>query len=75
MDLKKLYEKTNGGLGQDHFSFTQLSKTKPIGMWIVDYFVRDQKRRRADKKNFKLGYGSVSAVSYTHLTLPTIYSV
>jgi len=33
---------------------------KPIGMWIVDYFVRDQKRRRADKKNFKLGYGSVS---------------
>jgi len=28
MDLKKLYEKTNGGLGQDHFSFTQLSKTK-----------------------------------------------
>jgi hypothetical protein len=22
MDLKKLYEKTNGGLGQDHFSFT-----------------------------------------------------
>jgi hypothetical protein len=60
MDLKKLYEKTNGGLGQDHFSFTQLSKTKPIGMWIVDYFVRDQKRRRADKKNFKLGYGSVS---------------
>ena len=55
MDLKKLYEKTNGGLGQDHFSFTQLSKTKPIGMWIVDYFVRDQKRRRADKKNFKLG--------------------
>ena len=29
-------------------------------MWIVDYFVRDQKRRRADKKNFKLGYGSVS---------------
>ena len=60
MDLKKLYEKTNGGLGQDHFSFTQLSKTKPIGMWIMDYFVRDQKRRRADKKNFKLGYGSVS---------------
>jgi hypothetical protein len=60
MDLKKIYDKTNGGQGQDHFSFTQLSKTKPIGMWIVDYFVRDQKRRRADKKNFKLGYGSVS---------------
>ena len=50
MDLKKLYEKTNGGLGQDHFSFTQLSKTKPIGMWIVDYFVRDQKRRRAERR-------------------------
>jgi hypothetical protein len=60
MDLKKLYDKTNGGQGQDHFSFTQLSKMKPISMWIVDYFVRDQKRRRADKKNFKLGYGSVS---------------
>ena len=34
MDLKKLYEKTNGGLGQDHFSFTQAFQNKTY--WYVD---------------------------------------
>ena len=43
MDLK-LYEKTNGGLGQDHFSFTKLSKQNLLvcGLWIT---VRDQDQK------------------------------
>jgi hypothetical protein len=59
--LKEVSQKLNGGKGLDHFSYTQLSKWKTIAMWIVDYGVRDQNRRRKDKKKFHLGFGSCSS--------------
>ena len=47
----------NGGEGLKHFSFSQLRLS--IGMWIVDYMCRSQEQRRSDRKNYRLGFGSV----------------
>jgi len=58
--LSEIIQSLSGGEGMDHFSFTQLSKNRTIGMWIVDYMVRTQEQRRKDKKKYKLGYGSLS---------------
>jgi len=43
-----------------HFSFSQLSRNRSIAMHIVDYWCRTEKQRRADKKKYKLGYGSLT---------------
>ena len=41
-----------------------------------DYLVEDHKIRELIKKeSFSAGISSIATVSYTHLTLPTIYSV
>ena len=50
-------------------------------LFMVDTFVRSQEGRfvaathEANGVLMALGYAAMTAVSYTHLTLPTIYSV
>ena len=58
--LAEILKSLSGGEGLKHFSFSQLSKNKSIAMHIVDYWSRTEKQRRADRKRYKLGYGSLS---------------
>jgi len=58
--LEEILQSLSGGEGLKHFSFSQLSRNRTIAMHIVDYWSRTEKQRRADKKRYKLGYGSLS---------------
>ena len=58
--LEEIIQSLSGGEGLKHFSFSQLSRNRSIAMHIVDYWCRTEKQRRADKKKYKLGYGSLS---------------
>ena len=49
---------------------------KPYGGKLINLMASDQESKELKKNSFKtLNCSDRNAVSYTHLTLPTIYSV
>ena len=56
--------------------YKNVERVKPSGLELVDKLVGVQRVTKVTKGGRAFGFSAiVVAVSYTHLTLPTIYSV